>query len=130
MPETFHRCYSLPVEWAVEFTNEFEEWWNGLDEKEQVSVNGVVILLQKLGPNLPAPFSSKIKTSRHGHMRELRVQHRGKPYRVLYAFDPRRTAILLLGGKKTGDDRWYMKFVRRADRLYEEHLAQLKREGR
>lgn len=56
------------------------------------------------------------------------MQHIGEPYRVLYAFDPRRTAILLLGGKKTGDDRWYEKFVRRADRRFDEHLEQLKKE--
>ena len=62
-------------------------------------------------------------------MRELRVQHRGEPYRVLYAFDPRRAAILLLGGKKTGDDRWYETFVRKADKLFDAHLAQLKKEG-
>ena len=62
-------------------------------------------------------------------MRELRVQHQGMPYRVLYAFDPRRTAILLIGGNKTGNDRWYEEFVPRADRLYDEHLRQLREEG-
>jgi len=114
----------------VEYTDEFESWWNQLATDEQVSVNAAVILLQKLGPNLRAPYSSKITTSKHAHMRELRVQHRGEPYRVLYAFDQRRTALLLLGGKKTGDERWYEKAVRKADRLYDEHLAQLKKEGR
>ena len=63
-------------------------------------------------------------------MRELRIQHEGRPYRVLYAFDPRRTAILLIGGEKTGDDRWYEKFVPVADRLFERHLLELKKEGR
>jgi hypothetical protein len=62
-------------------------------------------------------------------MRELRVQHRGRPYRVLYAFDPRRAAILLIGGDKTGDDRWYEEHVPLADRLYDEHLAALRKEG-
>ena len=62
-------------------------------------------------------------------MRELRIQHRGNPYRVLYAFDPRRTAILLIGGNKTGDDRWYDSHVPRADQLYDEHLDQLRKEG-
>ena len=62
-------------------------------------------------------------------MRELRIQHAGRPYRVLYAFDPRRTAILLLGGDKTGDDRWYDTYVPLADDLYDEHLIQLQREG-
>ncbi len=62
-------------------------------------------------------------------MRELRTQHKGRPYRTLYAFDPRRSAILLIGGDKTGEDRWYEKYVPVADRLYDEHLEILKREG-
>jgi len=62
-------------------------------------------------------------------MRELRVQHQGEPYRVLYAFDPRRTAILLIGGNKTGDDRWYDTFVPIADRLYDEHIAAIHKEA-
>lgn len=62
-------------------------------------------------------------------MRELRVQRQGRPYRVLYAFDPRRTAILLIGGDKTGQDRWYDEHVPRADDLYDTHLASLKAEG-
>jgi hypothetical protein len=117
------------VEWNVEFTDEFEAWWNDLTEEQQVRVNAGVILLQKLGPSLDHPYSTKIVSSRHAEMRELRVQYGGDPYRVFYAFDPRRTAILLLGGNKGGDDRWYKKFVRWADRLFDEHLAQLRREG-
>jgi hypothetical protein len=62
-------------------------------------------------------------------MRELRVQHAGRPYRILYAFDSRRAAILLIGGEKTGDDRWYETYVPLADQLYDEHLAQLRQEG-
>lgn len=61
-------------------------------------------------------------------MRELRIQHAGQPYRVLYAFDPRRIAILLIGGNKTGDDRWYEKYVLIADSLYEQHIVTLKKE--
>jgi hypothetical protein len=62
-------------------------------------------------------------------MRELRIQHAGRPYRVLYAFDPRRAAILLLGGDKTGQDRWYEMHVPIADALYDEYLETLKKEG-
>ena len=62
-------------------------------------------------------------------MRELRTQHRGRPLRTLYAFDPRRLAILLIGGDKTGDDRWYDEYVPIADRLYDEYLEQLRKEG-
>ncbi len=63
-------------------------------------------------------------------MRELRIQHGGRPYRTLYAFDPRRMAILLMGGDKTGNDRWYEEHIAHADKLYDQHLGQLKFEGR
>ena len=94
-----------------------------------LSAVAVVDLLIMLGPQLPFPYSSGIRQSRHGHMRELRIQHGGSPYRVLYAFDPRRAAILLLGGDKGGDVRWYEVNVPIADRLYDEHLAALREEG-
>lgn len=117
----------MPCE--VEFTDEFGGWWNGLDEAEQESVSAVVQLLEERGVQLGFPFSSGVSTSRHKHMRELRIQHGGDPYRVLYAFDPRRNAILLLGGDKTGDDRWYDVNVPIADKLYDDHLAILKLEA-
>jgi hypothetical protein len=86
-------------------------------------------LLEARGPHLGFPHSSAIEQSKHSHMRELRTQHQGRPYRTLYAFDPRRTAILLIGGDKTGDDRWYETNVPIADRLYDEHLEELRKEG-
>lgn len=115
--------------WDIEYTDEFGEWWNGLSEAEQESVSAHVQLLEVHGAHLGFPHSSGIKGSKHGRMRELRIQHQGRPYRALYAFDPRRSAILLVGGDKTGNDRWYDEFVPLADELYDEHLAQLKREG-
>lgn len=114
--------------WEVEYTDEFGGWWNGLTEAEQVSVDASVRLLETRGPQLGYPHSSGIADSRHPRMRELRIQHRGRPFRVLYAFDPRRTAILLIGGDKTGDERWYDRHVPLADRLYDEHLAALRKE--
>jgi hypothetical protein len=117
------------MSWEVEFTDEFGQWWEGLTEDEQDSIDVTVRLLEELGPHLPFPHCSDIKGSRHSQMRELRVQRKGEPYRILYAFDPRRAAILLIGGKKTGDDRWYKTFVPLADKLYDEHLVQLEKEG-
>jgi hypothetical protein len=117
------------VSWEIEHSDEFEVWWNGLTMEEQESVAASVELLAQRGPSLPFPYSTGIKSSRHGQMRELRVQHQGKPLRVLYAFDPRRTAILLLGGEKTGNDRWYEEFVPKADQMYDEHLDALRKEG-
>jgi len=116
------------AQWEVEYTDEFGAWWHGLSEAEQASVDASVQLMEARGPQLGHPHSSGIARSRHPRMRELRVQHRGKPYRILYTFDPRRTAILLIGGDKTGDDRWYEEHVPLADRLYDEHLEALKKE--
>jgi hypothetical protein len=115
--------------WEVEYTDELGTWWETLTEQEQVDVAAAVGLLEVTGPNLGYPYSSAVRGSKHGHMRELRVQHQGRPYRVLYAFDPRRVAILLLGGDKTGDAQWYERFVPMADRLYDEHLQSLRQEG-
>ena len=83
------------MEWSVEYTDEFGLWWDGLTEEEQEDVATVEQLLEKRGPNLPFPYSSDVKELRHGHMRELRIQSGGKPLRVFYAFNPRRTAICL-----------------------------------
>lgn len=109
----------------VEYTDEFESWWKTLGEKQQIALAVSVSLLEQMGPNLPYPHSSAILTSRYRRMRELRTQCEGNPLRTLYAFDPRRTAILLIGGDKTGDDRWYDVYVPIADRLYEEHLHEI-----
>lgn len=114
--------------WEVEYTDEFELWWIGLDECEQIDIASVVNLLEQCGPNLKFPFSSAIEGGKVSHLRELRIQHAGEPYRVLYAFDPRRHAILLLGGNKTGDNRWYEKNIPLAEKLYREHLKILKQE--
>lgn len=115
--------------WEIEYTDEFGDWWSDLTEDEQESVAASVRLLEERGPALGYPHSSGIHGSKHGHMRELRTQHGGRPLRTLYAFDPRRNAILLIGGDKTGDERWYEVNVPIADRLYDEHLEQLKKEG-
>ena len=120
--------YNAIVAWDVEVTDEFKAWWNGLTEAERISVERSVLLLEERGPHLPYPYSSGVNGSRHSAMRELRVQHQGRPYRVLYIFDPRRVALLLLGGDKTGDDRWYEKNVPLADRLYDNYLAEIEEE--
>lgn len=117
------------MKWEVEYSDEFGEWWETLLEMEQASVDASVSLLEDYGPNLRFPYSSGINGSKHGNMRELRIQHEGRPFRILYAFDPRRCAILLLGGDKTGDDRWYDKNIPIADRLYDEHIKILLQEG-
>jgi hypothetical protein len=126
----FHICYIPHIEWRVEYTDAIGRWWDDLAVEEQEDVNAVVILLQHFGPALRFPYSSSVVSSRHAHMRELRAQRAGRHYRILYAFDPLRTAILLIAGDKKGNDRWYDTYVPLADRLYHDHLAQLYREGK
>ncbi len=116
--------------WEVEFTHEFGAWWAGLAPEQQEDVAESVRLLIDFGPALRFPHSSKIVTSAYPQMRELRTQGGGRPLRSLYAFDPLRNAVLLIGGDKTGDDRWYETFVPRADRIFEEYLRELMWEGR
>ena len=112
--------------YEVEVTGEFRQWYeDSLSASEQEDVTRVVEMLEQAGPMLPFPYSSGIQGSKFAHMRELRIQHEGRPYRVLYAFDPRRAALLLLGGEKTGDDRWYTKMIPKADALYERHLKKI-----
>lgn len=109
--------------------DEFKEWWDTLTEAAQDSISAVVTLLERKGAMLSFPYSSAISRSRHSHMRELRIQHQGKPIRIFYAFDSRRHAILLIGGDKTGKDRFYEEYVSIADFLYDKYLEELKKEG-
>jgi len=118
------------VAWEIEYTDEFEAWWNGLTEDEQDKIDVSILALSDRGPHLDFPHSSGVSSSNYPHMRELRVQVGGRPFRVLYAFNPLRTAILLIGGDKTGDSRWYEVNVPLADKLYARHLEELRREGK
>jgi hypothetical protein len=113
----------------VETTDEFREWFEAISEPEREDVMHYVKLLQAQGVNLTFPYSSSINGSRHGQMRELRIKHQGRPYRVLYAFDPRRVAMLLLGDDKGGDSRWYKRNIPIADNLFDQHLADLRKDG-
>jgi len=100
------------MEWDVEYTDQFGEWWDSLTAEEQEGVAAEVGLLRERGPMLGRPHADTVRGSRHPNMKELRIQHAGNPYRVLFAFDPRRSAILLVGGEKTSDERgWYARFI-------------------
>src|ERR1019366_939325 len=111
---------SVPVEIVV--TTEFVAWWDGLTEAEQASVSAVVDLLELFGATLGFPHSSALVGSKK--LRELRIQHHGEPYRVLYAFDPSRNAILLMGGNKTGKDRWYERNIPLAEEIFGDYLQE------
>lgn len=120
--------------WEVEFTDEFHGWWLDLSEAQQEALTARVLLLAQHGPGLGRPTVDTITISRHQNMKELRASQDGH-LRVLFAFDPRRTAILLLGGDKSDQEHspswrsWYDRFVPIADDLYDDHLTALIDEG-
>lgn len=116
------------MSYEVEYADEFDAWWNSLTAEEQDSVARGVVLLSQVGVNLGRPYADTVYGSKFPNMKELRIQHQGRPYRVLYAFDPRRTAMLLIGGDKTGNNRWYEEFVPKADAIYAQHLREIEPE--
>jgi hypothetical protein len=93
--------------WEVQYTEEFGDWYEDLTESEQDSIDRNVYLLEQFGPALPDRYSKPVIASRFSHMRELRIEYGREPIRLLYAFDPRRVALLLLGGTESEDDLWY-----------------------
>ncbi|MGA7521027.1 MAG: type II toxin-antitoxin system RelE/ParE family toxin [Acidobacteriaceae bacterium] len=112
--------------WRIEVSDEFAAWYTGLSEDETESVNFSVDLLEHAGPALGRPHVDTLKGSTIPNLKELRVQHRGRPLRILFAFDPRRVGYLILGGDKTGNDDWYATFVPKAEIIYERHLAEMR----
>ncbi|MGO9336525.1 MAG: type II toxin-antitoxin system RelE/ParE family toxin [Terracidiphilus sp.] len=111
--------------WEIEVSDEFKEWYESLTDEECGSANDVIEALAALGPGLGRPQVDTLKGSRYPNMKELRIQHRGRPYRKLFAFDPRRIAYLILGGEKTGDAQWYGHAIRQADVIYARHLEEI-----
>jgi len=115
--------------WEIEYTNEFGAWWEELSESQQDAIAASIGLLEELGPNLGRPHADHIKASKYTNMKELRTQVGGEPFRTFFVFDPRRAAILLLGGNKGSDDRFYERMIPIVDLLYEIHLKELAQEG-
>jgi len=114
--------------WDVEYTDEFGEWWSALDEDVQEAIAHDVGVLEQVGPGLGRPTVDTLSGSKFPNMKELRTKHSRHAIRILFAFDPRRCAILLIGGDKSGDSRFYERMIPLADGLYQEHLDELARE--
>jgi hypothetical protein len=114
--------------WAIEFTPEAERWYMKLGRADTNRMAAAFDLLERSGPGLARPRVDSIKGSRHHNMKELRSV--GGNQRALFAFDPRRRAIVLLGGDKTNDWKgWYQRNIPRADKLYDNHLRGLGKDG-
>jgi hypothetical protein len=116
------------MEWTIEFDEEFSAWFQSQEDDLQDEITAVLKVLAAFGPALRRPRVGNIDDSKHSQMKELIVQYQGEPWRILFAFDPDRHAILLVGGNKTGDNRWYKTNIPIADARFDKHLAELKKQ--
>lgn len=111
--------------WNVVTVDEFDNWFLTLNQEEQTDVLAYIKLLEMQGPNLARPYADSLEGARQvKNLKELRVQHHGKPYRVFFAFDPHRKAVLLCGGDKTGDKNFYQRMIRIAEREFLHYLSE------
>jgi hypothetical protein len=113
---------------TVIFSAEFRDWFDEQDKALQRAILFYTALLEEHGPQLSRPHADTLKGSKLTNLKELRVQYRGDPYRVLYAFDPKRQALLLVGGNKASDKKWYERMMKAAETIFEAHLEKLRKE--
>jgi hypothetical protein len=117
--------------WIVEIGDEFEPEFDALHEEVRTEILAMSRLLQKFGPQLGRPRVDTLKGSRHANMKELRFSSADGEWRVAFAFDPKRKAILLTGGDKSGgsEKRFYRELIRKADDRFDAHLMRVKKKG-
>ena len=117
------------MEWQVLSDEEFIQWLGGQTAGLRQEIAAHVSLLKQYGPMLGRPRVDSIKGSKFPNMKELRIQWKGQPWRILFAFDPKRRSILLVGGNKQGDKRWYKKNIPVADARFEKHLKRMEKDN-
>lgn len=117
------------MKWAVELADEFKPEFDLLVQDVRREVLAIARVLQEFGPQLGRPRVDTLKGSRHANMKELRFHAANGAWRVAFAFDPRRKAILLVAGDKSGGSqkRFYAELIRRADERFDAHLARIGR---
>jgi hypothetical protein len=116
------------MEWVVEIGDEFEPEFNDLDEEVRTEILAHTRLLQQFGPQLGRPRADTLNGSRHANMKELRFDTADGVWRVAFAFDPKRKAILLVAGDKSGvsEKKFYKALIAKADDRFDAHLARIK----
>jgi hypothetical protein len=119
--------YISRMTWEIIFYDQFEVWFDQQDPALQEEIAAVLDVLCEEGPTLSRPYVDTIEESLFNNMKELRVQFKGSPWRILFAFDPERKAVLLVGGNKQGNKRWYKENIPIADKRFKDYLEQLKR---
>jgi len=105
----------------VIYTDEFRKWMHSNNKVVQIKLIMVIGILRQHGVTTPFPYSSRLFGTQY-NFRELRAEVNDRAYRMIYTFDPKRNAVMLLGGDKTGEKRWYEKSIAKAEKLYEKYL--------
>ncbi|MDE0388383.1 MAG: type II toxin-antitoxin system RelE/ParE family toxin [Rhodospirillales bacterium] len=117
--------------WEVEIADEFQPEFENLRKDVRIDILALTRLLQRFGPQLGRPQVDTLNGSRHANMKEARFSAANGEWRLAFAFDPRRRAILLVAGDKSGGSarRFYRTLIRKADERFDRHLARLARKG-
>jgi len=120
----------MNVRWAVEIGDEFEPEFDRLPEDVRTEILALALLLEQFGPQLGRPRADTLHGSRHANMKELRFSAADGEWRVAFAFDPKRRAILLVAEDKSGgsEKRFYRELIRKADDRFDAHLSRLRKE--
>lgn len=111
--------------WTVIFTTRFDQWFDEQDEDTQEKILADLSNLETYGPKLSRPYADTVNGSKYSNMKELRIQHDGRPMRAFFAFDPIRRAIILCAGDKSNDKRFYKTMIRIADEEFSAHLTMM-----
>ena len=112
--------------WKIVTVEYFDDWFLSLNTSEQQDVLAAILVLEQFGPALGRPYVDSLKgTDKVKNLKELRIQHKGKPFRVVFAFDPLRQAVMLCGGNKTGDKHFYETMIPIAEREFQNYLQEL-----
>jgi hypothetical protein len=114
--------------WIIDRTEEIAEWIKKLDDEAKEAILKSLLILREIGPSLGRPYVDTINESKHKNMKELRIQNKQRLFRILFVFDPDRKAILLIGGDKRGDKRFYQKMIPIADALFDAHMEKWRRQ--
>ena len=119
------------MNWTVEFADEFTAEFYGLREEVQDAILAMSRLLQQFGPQPGRPRVDTLNGSRHANMKEIRFAAADGEWRLAFAFDPKRSAILLVAGDESGGGarRFYRELIRKADKRFDRHLTRLAEKG-
>ena len=115
--------------WTIERTNEVAAWIAQLDDDAKEAIYKNLLILRELGPSLGRPYVDTINDSKHKNMKELRVQNKKRLFRIFFAFAPDRNALLIIGGDKRGDKRFYQRMIPIADEIYDRYIKEKRREN-